>query len=298
MVTPAPAAPAKGSRDAAHARDVGRGGGPQQGRLGVAVDAAQGDLARGRLDFGPAAPIVLALAPLGRLDLELGALVKRLVALQVRPVGVAPGRAAVVVHVARRAKRHDERRRLHVVELGHVGGQDVDQLVRDARQHDTLDVTHANGLGDLVGEPGREVVVVKVAHGDKGAVAQGQGPLACDEGPVARRDEGRDGAQVRVGLGGDDFVKVEWLLLLFIIVVVRRCTPSAFAFAASACELEREGDEEELWVGFAAFFEDPHGFLRIAPEQGEGRHPRVPGGYPASALVLEPRIGHAILEGG
>lgn len=129
------------------------------------------------------------------------------------------------------------------------------------------------------------MIVVKVTHGDKRAVAQGQGPLACDEGPVARRDKGRDGAEVRVGFGGDDFVKVELLL--------GRLVPFAPDY-----ELQREGDEEELRVGFAAFFEDAYGFLRVAPEQGEGGHSRVPGRDSSDALVLEPRIEHAILEGG
>lgn len=153
MMTAA-AATAKGPRDATYTRDVSRGRRPQQRRFGVAVDAAQRDLARRGFDFRPAAAVILALASLGRLHLELGALVKCLVALQVRPVGVAPGRAAVVVDVARRAKRHDERRGLHVVELGHVGGQDIDHLLRDARQHDALDVALVDGLGDLGGEPG------------------------------------------------------------------------------------------------------------------------------------------------
>lgn len=126
MMTPADADTAKGTWDPAHAhahaRNVGRGGRSQEGSLGIAVDAAQGDLSRRRLDLGPPVAVVLALAALGRLHLELGPLVESFVALQVRPVRVPPGGAAVVVYVPRRRKRHDQRGGLHVVEFGDIRG--------------------------------------------------------------------------------------------------------------------------------------------------------------------------------
>lgn len=119
---PSTTATTKGARDSTHARDIGRGRGPQERRLGIAVDAPQGNLSRGGFDFRTAVAIVFALAPLGRLDLEFSALVKRFVALQVRSICIAPCRAAVIVHVARAGKRHDERCGLDVVEFGDVGG--------------------------------------------------------------------------------------------------------------------------------------------------------------------------------
>lgn len=192
----------------------------------VAVDAAQGDLPRQRLNERVGA---VALGALGGLDLELGALEEEAVALKQSAVGVAPGAAAKVVNVLWVAEREHEDRGLVVVELFYILGKDVNQVVRDARQDDPLDVALLHGQGDLVREPARQLVVVKVAHGDVRAVREGQGALVGNEGPVAGGDEGRDGAQVGVRLGGDRVVKVELLLGKLLVAAVD--------------ELQRERDE-------------------------------------------------------
>lgn len=163
-----------------------RGRSAQERGLGVAVDAAQRNLPRGRLDRRAS----VAFAALGALDFELGALVEGLVALQVRTVRVPPCGAPVVVYVAWRAEGHDERGSLYVVELLNVFGQDVDHLFRDPCQHDTLDVALADGLFDFGGEPLCQLIVIEVAHSHECAVAQGQRPLVRYGRPVTSCDVG------------------------------------------------------------------------------------------------------------
>lgn len=221
--------------------------------LGVAKDAAEGNLAIGRLEHG----VSVALGALGGLDLELGALEEEAVALQQRAVGVAPGAAANVVNVPRVADGQGEDGGLVVVELFDVARKNVDQVVRDARQDDALHVAALDGEGDLLVEPFGELVVVEVAHGDVGAVGEREGALVGDERPVARRDEGGDGAQVGVCLGGDGVVKVELLLGELLVAAVD--------------ELQREGDEEEFWVGGAGRLEDVNGVCGVASEHGPAR---------------------------
>lgn len=225
-----------------------------EGGFRVAVDAAQGNLPRGRLDQRVGA---VALGALGGLDLELGALEEEAVALEQRAVGVAPGAAAKVVNVLGVAERQHERGRLVVVKLFDVLGKDVDEVVRDAGEDNGLDVALVDGEGDLVREPARQLVVVKVADGDVGAVREGQRALVGDEGPVARGDERRDGAQVRIRLGGDRVVKVELLPRELLVAAVD--------------ELQRERDEEELRVRRARLFEDANRVPDVAVEERPAR---------------------------
>lgn len=134
--------------------------------LGVAEDATQGDLARRRLEAGGAVP----LGALGRLDVELGALEEELVALEVSAIGIAPGTAADVVNVSRGTNGEDERGSLDVVEFLDVAGKDVHHGLRDAGEHDALDVSIRYGLGNLLLQPRSELVIVKVADCNIGTI--------------------------------------------------------------------------------------------------------------------------------
>lgn len=198
-----------GRRGRGGRRRLALGGVVGQVGLGVAVDAAEGDLAGRGLEGGDAG----ALGAAGGLDVEAGAVEEELVALEVGAVGPAPGDAAHVVDVAGGADGEDERRRLHVVVALDVAGQDVDEGVGYARQHDALDVALGHGARRLLLEPRRQLVVAEVAHGDKGPVRQGQGLLVGDGRPVARRDEGGYGLEVGIRPGSDDVVDIQLLLL-------------------------------------------------------------------------------------
>lgn len=109
---------------------------PGKGCLGVTVDAAQGNLARGRLNGRNS----IAFRVFGRFDLEFRALEEELVTLEVSAVGISPGAAADVVHVARVADGENQRRRLDIMELLNVAGEYIDHGVADASQDDAFQV--------------------------------------------------------------------------------------------------------------------------------------------------------------
>lgn len=134
--------------------------------LGVAEYATQGDLARWRLEAGGAVP----LGALGRLDVELSTLEEELVALEVSAIGVAPSTTADVVDVPGGANGEDERCSLDVVEFLNVAGKNVHHGLRDAGEHDALDVSVRYGLGDLLLQPRSELVIVKVTDCDIGTI--------------------------------------------------------------------------------------------------------------------------------
>lgn len=144
--------------------------------FGVAEDAAEGDLSRGRLEVGDS----ITLGALCGLDVELCAMKEELVALKMSSVGVAPGAAADVVDITRGTDGEDESRRLDVVELLYVAGKDINQGLRDACKDDALDVTVSYRQGDLVVKPCGKLIVVKVADGDIDSIREGQGLLAGD----------------------------------------------------------------------------------------------------------------------
>lgn len=160
-----------------------------EGGLRVAVDASEGNLARGGLEGRYA----VAFGALGGLDVELGPVEEELVALEVRAVGSTPGGAANVVDVARVANGQDEGGGLDVVKLLDVAGEDVHHGVRDAREDDAFNVTVLDGVGDLLLQPCRELVVAEIADRHKGAIRQGQGALVGDISPVTGSYEGGDG---------------------------------------------------------------------------------------------------------
>jgi len=224
----------------------------RQGRLGVAVDAAQRDLAGGWLEGRYA----VALGAFGGLDLEFGAMVVHLVSLEVGAVGVAPGSAADVVDVPRVADRHDEDGGLYVVELLDVAGEDVDHGVRYAGQDYALDVAGLDGADDLILEPVGELVVREVQDCNEGAISQGEGLLVCDGGPVSGGNKGGHGLEIGVCPRSNVLVDVKLFL----------CQP----LVTPAHELEGQGYEKELRVGAAGPLQDLDGELGVAPEESSG----------------------------
>lgn len=218
--------------------------------LGVTVDAAEGDLARGWFQRGDA----VSLGAFGGFDFELCALEEELMTLEVGAIGVTPSAAADIVDVARVADGENEGCGLVVLEFLDVARKDVDEGVCDACEDYAFDVAVLNGQRDLFVQPGCELGVGEVAHGDVDAVCEGEGALVGDVGPVACGDEGGDGAEIGIGVGGDVFVKVELFL--------------GELAGAAADELEGEGDEEEFGVGCAGFLEDFNGLLVVAAEEG------------------------------
>lgn len=161
----------------------------RQGRLCIAVYTAQGDLTRWWLESWNA----IALRALCRFDLELCTVEEHLVALKMIAVGLPPGVTANVVDVARVANGQDEGGGLDVVKLLDVAGEDVHHGVRDAREDDAFNVTVLDGVGDLLLQPCRELVVAEIADRHKGAIRQGQGALVGDISPVTGSYEGGDG---------------------------------------------------------------------------------------------------------
>ena len=107
--------------------------------------------------------------------------------------------------------------------------------------------------------------VGEVAHGDVDAVCERKGALVGDVGPVACGDEGGDGAEVGIGVGGDIFVKVELFL--------------GELAGAAADELEGKRNKEEFGVGGAGFLEDFDGLLVVAAEEGPAGCHGVDGGW-------------------
>lgn len=137
-----------------------------EGGLGVAVDAAKGNLSRGRLEAGD----TVTLGTLGRLDVELGPLEEEFMSLKEGAVGVPPGSAADVVNISGAADGEDKCSSLDIVELLYVAGKDVNHDLGDASQDDAFNVTLGNGLSDLLIKPGCELAVIKVADGNIGAI--------------------------------------------------------------------------------------------------------------------------------
>lgn len=135
-------------------------------RAGIAVDAAQGDLARRGLQRGDS----IALGALRGLDLELCSLEEEAVALQIGAVGVAPCSAADIVNVSRSTDGHDQRGGLEVVELFDIACEDVNHGICDAGQADGLDVSLFHSARDLFAEPCGELVVRKVTERNIGSI--------------------------------------------------------------------------------------------------------------------------------
>lgn len=138
-------------------------------RAGVAVDAAEGDLARRGLERRDA----ITLGAFCGLDFELGALKEEAMALKIGTVRVAPRPAADVVNVSRGTDGHDQRGGLEVVELFDIASKDVHHGVGDAGKADALDISLLHGARDLFVEPGSELVVCEVAKRNIGSVGKG-----------------------------------------------------------------------------------------------------------------------------
>lgn len=137
-------------------------------RAGIAVDAAESDLARRGLQRGDS----IALRALRGLDLELCSLEEEAVALEIGAVSVAPCSAANIINVSRSADGHDQRGSLEVVELFDVACKDVNHGICDASKADGLDISLFHSAGDLFAEPCGELVVCEVAERNVGSVCE------------------------------------------------------------------------------------------------------------------------------
>lgn len=155
-------------------------------RAGIAVDAAEGDLARRGLQRGDS----VALGALCGLDLELCSLEEEAVALEIGAVSVAPCSAADIVNVSRSADGHDQRGSLEVVELFDIACKYFHHGICDAGKADGLDISLFHSARDLFAEPCGELVVREVTERNIGSVCERQGGLISDDGPIPRSYQG------------------------------------------------------------------------------------------------------------
>jgi len=137
-------------------------------RAGVAVDAAEGDLARRRLQRGDS----IALGALRGLDFELCSLEEEAVALEIGAVSVAPCTAANIVNVSWGANGHDQRGSLEVVEFFDIACKDVNHGISDTGKADGLDISLLHSARDLFAKPCGELVVREVTERNIGSIGE------------------------------------------------------------------------------------------------------------------------------
>ena len=96
-------------------------------RLGVAIHTSQGDLTT----RGSNRRSAMVLASLGRLDVEFGPQIERVVSLEIGSICAAEGSRTHVVDESRGADREKQCGGLVVVVFLDIASQNVDEWVRD-----------------------------------------------------------------------------------------------------------------------------------------------------------------------